>query len=354
MLAVLDRPVCRQFEFVAVAPSEGPLTEALDARGIRRVPLQLRDGDEKRLPRDVVCENLRGAIAAVSPQIVHANSLSMGRLTGAIADEFSIPTIAHLRDIIKLSRAAVDDLNRNRLLIAVSEATRDFHVAQNLDAERTRVLYNGVNCAEFCPRPPTGRLKRELGLPDDAILVVTIGQIGLRKGQNVLAEAAVRVAENASDVHYLLVGMRNSSKQESIDFESNLIAGFESAGLGDRLHRLGYRDDVAWIMNEADLLVHPAHQEPLGRVLLEAAAAGLPIVATDVGGTSEIVEDGISARLIPPNDPALLASAITELRSDEVLRERLAASARSRAESTFDIDAAARALCRVWGEIGGE
>ncbi|MBT4864950.1 MAG: glycosyltransferase, partial [Planctomycetaceae bacterium] len=198
----------------------------------------------------------------------------------------------------------------------------------------------------------TGELKRELGLPDDAFLVATIGQIGLRKGQDVLAEAAVRAARNSPSVHFLLVGVRNSSKQESIDFESDLIARFESAGLSDRLYRLGYRDDVAQIMNEADLLVHPAHQEPLGRVLLEAAASGLPIIATDVGGTSEIVEDGNSARLIPPNDPALLSSAITELRSDEVLRERLAASARNRAEAVFDIDTAARALCGVWGEIG--
>ena len=60
----------------------------------------------------------------------------MGRLTGAIADELPVPTIAHLRDIIKLSWAATADLNRNRLLIAVSDATRDFHVAQNLDAEQ--------------------------------------------------------------------------------------------------------------------------------------------------------------------------------------------------------------------------
>ena len=353
MLAVLDRPVCRQFEFVAVAPSVGPLAEALDARGIRRVPLQLRDGDDKRLPRDAVCENLQSALAAVSPHVVHANSLSMGRLTGAIAEQIGVPTIAHLRDILKLGRAAIDDLNRNRLLIAVSRATRDFHIAQHLDAERTRVLYNGVDCAAFRPRPATGRLKRELGLPNDAFLVATIGQIGLRKGLDVLAEAAVRVAEHAPEMHYPVVGVRNSSKQESIDFESNLIARFEAAGLDDRLHRLGYRDDVPWIMNEADLLVHPAPQEPLGRVLLEAAASGLPIIATDVGGTSEIVEDGRSARLIPPNDPALLASAILELRGDGAVRERLAASARKRAESVFNSDAAARALCRVWGEIGG-
>jgi glycosyltransferase involved in cell wall biosynthesis len=352
MLAVLDRPVCRQFEFVAVAPSTGPLVEALDARGIRRVPLQLRDGDDKRLPRDVVCENLCSALSAVSPDIVHANSLSMGRLTGAIADQIGVPTIVHLRDILKLSRAAIDDLNRNRLLIAVSQATRNFHVAQHLDAERSRVLYNGVDCAAFRPRPATGELKRELGLPDDVFLVVTIGQIGLRKGQDVLAEAAVRVAESTPDVHYLVVGVRNSSKQESIEFESNLIARFEAAGLGDRLHRLGYRGDVEWIMNEADLLVHPANQEPLGRVLLEAAASGLPIIATNVGGTPEIVEDGSSARLIAPNDPTLLASAVLELRSDGALRERLAVAARKRAETVFDSDAAARGLCRVWGETG--
>jgi glycosyltransferase involved in cell wall biosynthesis len=101
-------------------------------------------------------------------------------------------------------------------------------------------------------------------------------------------------------------------------------------------------------MNEIDLLVHPAHQEPLGRVLLEAAAAGLPIVATDVGGTSEILSDGHSSRLIRPDDPKMLATAIEELIRDPEMRQRFAAAARAEIESRFPVQRAAEELRRLW------
>ena len=350
MLAVLDRLAGEEFRFVALAPESGPLADALTKRSIRHVPFQLHDEQGRRLPRNQVCRNLLSAVRLVSPQLVHANSLSMGRFTGAVGTELSMPTVAHLRDILTLTKTAVADLNRNRWLIAVSQATRDFHVEQGLDSDRTRVLYNGVDCERFCPRAATGELKQELGLPEDAFLVVTIGQIGLRKGQDVLAEAAILAGDRLPGVHYLLVGERHSSKRESAQFEQRLFSRFEEAGLGKRLHRLGYRNDVHRLMNEADLLVHPAHQEPLGRVLLEAAAAGLPMIATAVGGTPEIVEDGMSARLIPPGNPSVMAEAIISLRFDDQQRKQLAANARHRAETTFSIGRAATELGQFWKE----
>ena len=136
----------------------------------------------------------------------------MGRLSGPVAADCGLPSIAHLRDIIRLSAQAVADLNRHRRLLAVSAATREFHVAGGLDAEKTRVLYNGVDLGEFRPRPPTGYIHREIGLPPDALLIGTIGQIGLRKGQDTLLEAAAVVAERCSAAHFLIIGERNSDK----------------------------------------------------------------------------------------------------------------------------------------------
>ena len=341
------------FEFVALAPPAGRLSEALQRRGIQHVPLRLRDESGTRLPRAEVCETLQAAINNVSPALVHANSLSMGRLTGAIATHIAPPCVAHLRDILKLTRAAIEDLNKNTVLLAVSQATRAFHMAQGLQAERVRVLYNGVDCSRFQPRNATGSLRRELGLPDEAFLIATIGQIGLRKGQDVLAEAAVLGADRLADVHYLVIGERLSSKTESVEFEQALVARFGAAGLGDRLHLLGYRRDMELLMNEVDLLVHPAHQEPLGRVLLEAGACGLPVIATSVGGTAEILRDGESARLVPPADPLSLANAIIELHGDASQRARYAAAARRRVETAFNVKQAAPQLVAIWREVIG-
>jgi glycosyltransferase involved in cell wall biosynthesis len=351
MLSAFDHLSSSAPEIVALAPTDGPLGVALRERGFSHVPLILRDESNTRLPRQDVLEHLRRSFVEIKPDLVHANSLAVGRLTGAIAARTGVPCIAHLRDIIRLSKAAVADLNENRLLLAVSDATKSFHVSQGMNEDRVRVLFNGVDCQRFLPRPSTGELKRQLGIPADQLLVTTIGQIGLRKGQDVLATAAALVADEVPNVHYLLVGERYSQKQESIDFERTVIQRFQQSGLNDRLHCLGYRDDVPFLMNESDLLVHPAHQEPLGRVLLESAACGLAVVATRVGGTEEIFTDQVSASLVPPAEPVLLAGAIIELCRDTSQRGRFAQVARDTAEKNFDVKAAAKNLETVWKAI---
>lgn len=350
MLSVIDQTVGKDVEFAALAPSRGPLQTALKSRGIAPVPFDVRDAHGQRRSQGEVLAELREKLLASGCDLAHANSLSMGRLTGAIAREMPFPCIAHLRDILKISRAAMRDLNQNTRLVAVSEATRDFHISQGLEPERVRTIYNGVDCLRFRPRPDDCFLREELGVSLKDFLVLTVGQIGLRKGQDVLAEAAALLAPRWPFIRYLLAGERYSEKQESRDFERRMIDRFENLDGGKRLYRLGYRSDMPRLMNAADVLVHPAHQEPLGRVLLEAAASGLPIVATDVGGTREILEDQKSALLVPAGDSEAMASAIQSLTSDAALGSRLAENARHRMIEKFPIETAAGNLLALWAE----
>ncbi|TWU13735.1 N,N'-diacetylbacillosaminyl-diphospho-undecaprenol alpha-1,3-N-acetylgalactosaminyltransferase [Symmachiella macrocystis] len=344
MLAVLDTLRTEATDFVMLAPEEGPLAAAILKRGWELIPLRLRDATGQRLTRDAVMAHLLEVIAQIGADLVHANSLAMGRLTGAIAAQLQIPCTAHIRDILRLSRAAITDLNRNTQIVAVSQATRAFHVQQGLSEERSRVIHNGIDTDAFQPRAASGWLRQELGLPPQTLLIATIGQIGLRKGQDVLAAAARALPPEFADVHYLLIGERNSCKQENIDFDESLAGRFPAG----RLHRLGVRDDVLQLLTEIDLLVHPARQEPFGRVLLEAAACGRAIVATDVGGTAEMLTNGDSALLVPADDAAALAAAMGELLSDENKRRQLGAAARARIEADFTIDRAATQLRDVW------
>ena len=228
----------------------------------------------------------------------------------------------------RLSGQAVADLNANRRLLAVSRATRDFHIARGVEAGKTHVLYNGVDLMRFKPLEPTGWLHRELGLPADAMLIGSVGQLVLRKGQDVLARAALALAERFPRVHYVFVGERFSQKLEAAEFEQNLRRCFDLGPLAGRGHFLGVRGDVPEILPELTLLVHAARQEPLGRVLLEAAASGVAVIATDVGGTREIfTAEANAARLVPPDDPAALVAAMAELLEDERLRRRMGAAA---------------------------
>jgi glycosyltransferase involved in cell wall biosynthesis len=292
MLATLDGVRRAGIDVAVIAPPEGPLAAALAARGVEVLPFRFRDAAGRRLPQGRLREQLAQRLGRRRPGLLHANSLAMGRLSGPVVADLGLPSIAHLRDIVRLSPQAVADLNRHTRLLAVSEATRRFHAACGLDPDKTHVLHNGVELDTFQPRPGSGYLHRELGLSPEIHLVGTIGQIGLRKGQDVLLGAAALLADELPHVHYVIVGRRWSDKPESRQFETELHAAATGA-LAGRVHFLGYRSDVGRILGELCLLVHPARQEPLGRALLEGAASGAAVVATDVGGTPEIFPPGV-------------------------------------------------------------
>jgi glycosyltransferase involved in cell wall biosynthesis len=286
------------------------------------------------------------------PSLVHANSLTMSRIVGPVAKQLNIPNVGHLRDIVKLSAQAVEDLNSHRMLIAVSAATREFHVGQGVDRNKCVVAYNGIDLIEFTPRESTGYLHAERNLPPSARLVATIGQLGLRKGTEVALGAAARVMASEPDVHWLIVGERTSDKEESRKFEAELHRVACEPPLRGRIHFLGNRRDVCRLLNECSLLVHAARQEPLGRVLLEAAASGLPVVATDVGGTREIFpRDAGGAVLVPPDDPAAIAGAVIQLLRNNDHRLALGAAGRRQAEDRFDIRRAAARVVELYNLV---
>jgi glycosyltransferase involved in cell wall biosynthesis len=351
MLTALEGVARAGFVPAVLAPPEGPLAQTLAARGIELVGLATRDPLGGHRPQAAVRQELAALLARRRPSLVHANSLAMGRLAGPVTQSLRLPSLTHLRDILRLSRQAIADLNCHTRLLAVSEAVRRFHTAHGLADEKTFVLHNGVDLERFRPGPPTGYLHEELGLPPEAPLVTAIGQIGIRKGFDVLLRAAVLVSKKWPSIHYLLVGQRWSEKAESRRFEADLHQ-WATARLGGRVHFLGLRADVDRLLREVTILAHPARQEPLGRVLLEAAASGAAVVATDVGGTREVFPpDSHAARLVPPDEPECLADAMLELLGDGSLRTRLGAAARRRAETAFSAERATAGLVEHYRQV---
>jgi glycosyltransferase involved in cell wall biosynthesis len=354
LLAVLGHIRREGFDFIAAAPPQGPLADALARQDVEVIPFAQRDADGPRLPQQRRRRRLVALIADVHPDVVHANSLSMSRLSGPVVEKTGVPSIGHLRDIVNISSAAADDVNRHRRLLTVSHATRHWHLAHGVSAEKTYVLYNGVDLDRFRPRPPTGYLHRELGLPRAAQLIGAIGQIGARKGLDVLLEAAKLIAPLAPRAHFVVVGRRYSRKEEAVQFEAAVRRASEQAPLAGRFHFLGVRCDVDRLLNELSLLIHAARQEPLGRVLLEAASAGTPIVATRVGGACEIFPlAAAAAALVPPEDAAAVAAASLRLLSNQTLRRRLGQAARRRAAQTFDARCCAEALASHYLDVIG-
>ncbi len=333
--------------YSAVVPTTGELTEKFRRRNIPVYTLDWKSGDSNRsindLRKDFSEILLNYKRRTESDFLVHANSLSSSRMTGPVCRQKQIPSLGHIRDIIKLSRQTITDLNCHKNLACVSSATKAYHVNQGLDEKKATVLYNGVDLSEFYPSK-----NKNANVP---LKVGIAGQISLRKGMDVFFQAAEILEQRGIRLQYEIAGSRQSSKQETVDLENKLIQSADVFPDG-RFFLKGQLPELSDWLRSLDIYVHTARQEPLGRVLLEAAATGLPIVTTDVGGTKEIFCNLDSAALlIPPNDAHAAALAIEKLSRDADLRTRLGALSRETAVTLFSVQQASENLLNLYKSV---
>jgi sugar transferase (PEP-CTERM/EpsH1 system associated) len=195
------------------------------------------------------------------------------------------------------------------------------------------VLHNGVDLSRFnvaagagAPSPARAALRREWGVPEDALVVGSVGRLVAVKNYTLLLRAA---AASGLDIHLVLAGEGPE--------RAALTALAASLGIATRVHLLGHSNDVDRVLGAFDVFVLPSFSEGMSNTLLEAMAAGVPPVASDVGGNGEIVRDGVDGRLFPSDDEPALRACLEALCRDGAERARLGAAARERVLSTFDI-----------------
>ena len=351
MLTVLQQfAVDSVIRFTAIAPTHGALADQLKQLNIPLVPFTVRStAGVKRDIADLTVE-LQAIVATLQPNILHANSLSMSRLVAQCQQQMTpVYCTGHIRDIMKIRTRTIGDLNRLSSIAVVSKTTKDFHEAQGLRSGLSKVIYNGVDTDRFCKRSRANARNALLPqLPKTAQVLLNVGQICLRKGQLDLARAVVQLLRDRNDVYLVLVGERHSKKAESVAYEQAITDEFTASGRTNHLLRIGYSENVEQWMNSADLLVHTARQEPLGRVLLEAAASELPTVATNVGGTPEILQHEQSGFLVPPGDVSALVNCMHAALAKPSQCQAYATSAVERIKKIFTVRQACYALKDFW------
>jgi glycosyltransferase involved in cell wall biosynthesis len=232
--------------------------------------------------------------------------------------------VVHVREIYPRTPLAWPAHRRGLLradrLLCVSEAVRE---ALGCRDGRALVVHDGL-AVDPAPVPrPAARLA--LGLPREAFVVAVLGRISGWKGQEVLARALAEPEVERAGAIGLVAGDAWPGQEHH---ERRLTALAEELGLGPRLRLAGFRDDVEAIYGAADVVVVPSTRpDPLPNAALEAAAAGCCVVAANHGGLPEMLQDGVTGRLVTPGDPAALAAALAQLRADPAARERLGAAA---------------------------
>ena len=224
-------------------------------------------------------------------------------------------------------------------VLCVSDGARRSHLDAGVPPEKLCAVQNGITEPEHARSEDAQQARAGLGVPIDSPLVLTVGRFTDQKGYDVYLDAAPAILDAVPNAHLVWVG--DGPLWEKMRAEA------ERRGLLHRLHLAGRRGDVPALMATADLFALPSRFEGLPLVVLEAFAAGLPVVGTRVVGTEEAVTDGETGRLVPPEDPGAFAAALTDALQD---RDRLRQWGQA-ARADFEGRWTARRMARDTAEV---
>ena len=352
--------VARHFaaQSVVVLFEEGPFRERLEACGVTvevmAAPASVsrirRQGgvmqDVRSLP-GVLTLARRVARRAQDVDLLYANS-QKAFIVAALAGRWAgRPVVWQLRDLLTAAhfsnthrRIVVRLANRwAARVIANSEATAEAFAVGGGDPAKVRVVHNGVDPQPFEEVEGTQvmALRDQLGLAGVPVVGV-FSRLASWKGQHVLLEALAQMP----NVHALLVG---AALFEEEHYATSLHRLVETLGIADRVHFLGFRDDVAALMHVVDIVAHTSTApEPFGRVVVEGMLAGRPVVASRAGGVLEIIEDGVTGRLVEPGEANALRHALQHLLDNPDEACAIAAAGQAAALERFSVSRMLRDL----------
>ena len=294
------------------------------------------------------------------PHIVHVYNFYPIVFGVPITRILRVPTIVSIRDTgvyltpwqRRVQRAVCRLADR---IVANAEAVRQWLLAEGYDARKIHVIGNGLDVSPFTATNGNGHVRRELGLRTDAPVVAVVSRLSRQKGLEDFLEAAALVAPRLPAVQFLIVGdshlVRDGRVVPDVAYRQALVAHATRLGLGDRVVFAGFRRDVAQVLSEVTVSVLPSLSEGLSNVLLESMAAGVPVIATRVGGNPEIVEDGRTGMLVPPSDPAALAGAMCAVLENPERSGALCLAGRRRIAERFSIERMVRTTERFYLDV---
>jgi L-malate glycosyltransferase len=273
-------------------------------------------------------------------QIVHSYGFYSNVFTVPIAwlagKSFVIASIRDTGDVLTPAQRRVQRMvcRLADCVLVNAEAIRDTLVEQGYAPDKIIVIHNGITLAKFGKRQRNSLLRQELALPLSAPLVVVFSRLNQMKGIQYFLDAAAILAGRFPDVRFLVVG-DGETRKELEEYACRL-------GIEHRTVFAGFRSDVPELLSEAAVSVLPSLSEGLSNSLLESMASGVPVVATNVGGNPEVIEDGVTGLLVPRRDPAALAAAVGRMLEDKDLAESFAQAGVRRVAELFSMERSVR------------
>jgi glycosyltransferase involved in cell wall biosynthesis len=288
--------------------------------------------------------------------VVHANSIRAGIVLG-LARLGSIASVVHVRDCLppgRVSGATLRLIAATATIVVANSRYTAASVRAAAPGARLQVVYNPVDLTRFDPsRIDRAEARARLGEAGTRrVLLGVVAQLSPWKGQDTAIEALGLLHREGVDAHLLLVGsakfVASATRFDNEAYVARLRAIIAEQGLGERVSWLGEREDVPDLVRALDILLLPSEEEPFGRALIEAMALEVPVLATNVGGPSEIVQDGREGYLLAPGRPAEWAQAVRRIVESPDRGAAMGRAGRLRVEQDFAVEHHVRAMLDVY------
>jgi glycosyltransferase involved in cell wall biosynthesis len=224
-----------------------------------------------------------------------------------------------------------------------ADAVRESLISQGYRSDNIAVIRNAIAQPRATNTEEHRSIREELGLNPSVPVVMVLSRLNRMKGVQYFLDAARMVAGRLPDARFLIVG-DGAIRQEL----ETLAIGL---GLADKIVFTGFRTDVPRLLSQVNLSVLPSLSEGLSNTLLESMAAGVPVVATSVGGNPEIIEDGVSGLLVPPRDSAKLADAMITLLKNPALASSFGAAGKLRIAEVFSLERSVREIEHLYQKL---
>ncbi|HVS83787.1 MAG TPA: glycosyltransferase [Pyrinomonadaceae bacterium] len=324
-------------EFVVAARDAGIEVDVIPERG--------------RFDRSVI-RALRKIVERRSPDIIVTHQVKSHFLMKVSGLWRGVPWVAFNhgytttdRKMLLYNRLDRWSLRKAERVVTVCNAFAQRLVNMGVPRERIHVQHNSIRPGPTASAQQARALRKQLGIKEDERMILAVGRLSKEKAQIDLLRAFKNLNDTYAEINARLVIVGDGPEREPLE------AAAASLRLSDRVVFTGQVNSVQVYYAAADVLVSPSHSEGSPYVLLEAMAAGLPIVATAVGGVPEMVENNESALLVPASNPLAMADAIARVLSDEELARGLSANASALVTKRFSPETYARSLVQTYREV---